>query len=506
MRTQKAIYNLSSNFVVQIIATITGLVLPRLIISEYGSSVNGLVVSIKQFVAYLTLVEAGIAVASIYALYKPLSEKHFDKVNSVLTATQKFYNRSGKIFIILTILMMITYPIFVKGALPYLAVVTIIIIIAGNGVFEYFYFAKYRVILTANQQAYIVSLLHAGSMMVSTIFSGILIMMHVSIVFVLLVTAIIHLLRGLFLASYVKKTYSYINMKATPDMNSMNQHWDAFVHQLQGIIVSGSAIVLITFYCTLEDVSIYSIYYLIFGAITMLVLTFSNGLAPSFGQLIASNDNKALLRAYNEYEYFFYMVITWIFSTTLLLIVPFMELYTKDINDADYVQPVLAVLFIIVGVISSIRVPQLTIVTAAGHFKETKSQAIIETAINLTLSIILIKMFGINGALLGAIGSYSYRTIDFILYTNKRILSRSFKETLRPIYHNIISSILIIMFFKYLINISIDNWFEWITWGVIISIFSFIIILSLNYLISPTYTISLLKRVKSILEKKNEPI
>ena len=58
MRSKKAIKNIISSLIQQIITIICGLVLPRAIIGTFGSSVNGLVSSITQFLAYITLLES----------------------------------------------------------------------------------------------------------------------------------------------------------------------------------------------------------------------------------------------------------------------------------------------------------------------------------------------------------------------------------------------------------------------------------------------------------------
>lgn len=58
MRSKKAIKNIIASLGQQLVAIICGLILPRAIIGAYGSNVNGLVSSITQFLAYITLLES----------------------------------------------------------------------------------------------------------------------------------------------------------------------------------------------------------------------------------------------------------------------------------------------------------------------------------------------------------------------------------------------------------------------------------------------------------------
>ena len=94
MSRSKAAYKfVLSSGLIQIIIVISGLILPPLIISEYGSEVNGLVNTIKQLVTYFSVVSLGLGITSQVALYKPLSDDDWSKINSVLSTTHYFFIR-----------------------------------------------------------------------------------------------------------------------------------------------------------------------------------------------------------------------------------------------------------------------------------------------------------------------------------------------------------------------------------------------------------------------------
>ena len=68
-------------------------------LTVYGSEINGLVTSISQFIGYFSLVEAGLASAAVYSLYKPLAEKDTKGINAILSASRHFYNQAVYIFV-----------------------------------------------------------------------------------------------------------------------------------------------------------------------------------------------------------------------------------------------------------------------------------------------------------------------------------------------------------------------------------------------------------------------
>ena len=104
---------------------------------------------------------------------------------------------------------------------------------------------------------------------------------------------------------------------------------------------------------------------------------------------------------------------------------PFIEIYTRGIEDIDYSIRFLPILFVLVQLLSASRNVDTILIKNAGHAKPTINRAIIEAIINLGTSILLLYYIGIHGALLGTIIALLYRSNDMIIYSNKRILKRS---------------------------------------------------------------------------------
>lgn len=106
------------------------------------------------------------------------------------------------------------------------------------------------------------------------------------------------------------------------------------------------------------------------------------------------------------------------------------EIYTKGVENINYSDTRLALLFSVIALLTAMRKPMLMTISYAGHFKLTTPQMVAETIINLTVSLIAVRFLGIYGVLLGSVAALLYRTTDVIIYANKRILLRSFRKTL----------------------------------------------------------------------------
>ena len=74
MKRSRALKNILCSALSQVAAILAGLFFSRLVLSWYGSATNGLLNSVNQVFAYFILLEAGIGLASLQALYLPVSK------------------------------------------------------------------------------------------------------------------------------------------------------------------------------------------------------------------------------------------------------------------------------------------------------------------------------------------------------------------------------------------------------------------------------------------------
>ncbi len=97
MRSQKALKNMVVTMGYQLVAVICGLIVPRLILSHFGSSYNGITSSITQFLSCVALLRAGVFGVTRAALYKPLAEKNLTEISAIVNATERFMRRIATI-------------------------------------------------------------------------------------------------------------------------------------------------------------------------------------------------------------------------------------------------------------------------------------------------------------------------------------------------------------------------------------------------------------------------
>lgn len=501
MRSKKAIYNIISNLMLQFVVVIYGFIVPQIIISNFGSSVNGLISSITQFLAYITLLESGFGPVVKATLYQPIAKKDNKTIKNILKASEKFFRTIAGIFIVYIIALTIIYPILVRNEFSNVYTISLILIIAISTFAEYFFGMTYRLYLQAEQKTYIISIIQVFTYILSTITIVILAKLNVSIQIIKLVSSIIFVLRPLLQNYYVRKKYN-MNLKDAEGNYKIKQKWDGLAQHVAAVIHSNTDITILTFFCSLTEVSVYSVYYLVVAGIRKIIEAFSSGIDASWGDMIAKNEYKNLNEKFDLYEVLYFIVCTIVFASAIVLIVPFVSVYTRDINDANYIRYTFGYLIVISEFIWAIRLPYSSIILAAGHFKETRIGAWIEAISNIVISIVLVFKFGIIGVTIGTIVAMIIRTIEFIYHTNKYILKRNIFESIKKVFLIVIETIIIFILFKITPQIEYTSYVTWSINAIIVSIEACIVTVLLNIMMYQKDMKKIFNKVKGLLARK----
>ena len=67
-------------------------ILPRQILSHFGSNTNGLITSISQFLGFIALTEMGITAVVQASLYGPLARNDKEEVSWIVKATKNIFD------------------------------------------------------------------------------------------------------------------------------------------------------------------------------------------------------------------------------------------------------------------------------------------------------------------------------------------------------------------------------------------------------------------------------
>ena len=501
MRSKKVVINIISSLILQLVTVICGFIVPRLIIKSFGSSVNGLIASITQFLAYITLLESGFGPVVKSMLYKPIANKDKNQIEKILKASEKFFRTISYIFIIYIIVLCFVLPMVVSNEFNKFFSLSLVIIISISTFAEYYFGMTYKLYLQAEQRTYVPSFIQIGSTILNTIMIVLLIHFGANIQLVKLFSAIIFIFRPILQNIYVKRKYK-INLKGVSSDYKIKQKWDGLAQHIASVIHNNTDIVVLTIFLNTIEVSVYSVYLLVVNGVKNLVQAFTGGIDASFGDMIAKDEKESLNYSFRVYELFYFTITTIVFLITLLLILPFISVYTNGITDANYYRPTFAYLIVLAEFMWTIRLPYSSITLAAGHFKETMKGAWVESGLNIILSILLVFKFGIVGVAIGTLIAMFVRTIEFMYHTSKYILNRSLWYTFKRLLIIAIEMIIVIIISYFIPNIIITNYLTWIFQAIIIAIISSIVVIIMNCIIYKRDVDGVVSIIKNLFNRK----
>ena len=430
--SSKTVKKIKLNFIfgllAQIVSLAVGIIVPRLFIVNYGSEVNGYINSISQIFVYVALLEAGIGSASVSALYAPVGADDKDKINGILSATNKYYNRTAFFYLAIVVALSFVYPLVVESAIPYYLMVGIFLINGGSGVVAYFFHAKYKLLLSVDGRSYVTSAVTSVYQVLLSVGKAVFLLLGFHIFLVQGLYLALGLVQAIIFTVYVKRTYPWLNVKTEPDKAAISKSKNALVHQISGLIFNNTDVLILTFFCNLKVVSVYALYKTLIGLVGTLIHHFTGSISFKMGQTFG--DRARFIKMFDAYETIHISLSFALCTVAYILFLPFLKFYTAGM-DANYLLTYMPLLAVLSEVLSFVRLPSQDVITFAGHFKETQWRSVLESAINLSTSLVLVVVFeelwglGIYGVLIGTVVALLYRTNDVFIYTNKRILGRS---------------------------------------------------------------------------------
>ena len=191
MRKKKLILNSVTSLLTQLMTIICGLIIPRLIISAYGSQVNGLVSSITQFLSVISLLDLGVGAVVQTALYRPLAEKDDLQISKIVVSSDRFFRRIAKILLLYVGLLMVIYPHISNSTFNGLYISSLIVIVAISSFVQYYWGVTNQILLNADQRIYVQTGLQCIVLVLNAILCYILIKIGASIQLVKLASAVV---------------------------------------------------------------------------------------------------------------------------------------------------------------------------------------------------------------------------------------------------------------------------------------------------------------------------
>lgn len=500
MKLKKSIIIAITSMLNTAIISILSLIFTNIILKNYGSDYNGIVATVMQIMTVLLVLEGGITYASNYAMYKPYLENDYDKINIILSKTKKQFTKAGVLIFLVGLVISIIYPFIVKSNLDYFTIFFIIFFVVVSTSFNIYFTTKMNVLFQASQKEYLLTCINLIVNIV--VYSLIILLANVqtNILIIRLIVMLGVFCVGILTYFMFNKIFPYAKFTNTNVDIEIAGSKDIIIQRITGIMYSSFPMIFISSAVGTIYTSVYSVYNSIFNIIKTLLYSIISAPSNGFGQLFASSEKKIVYEKFKTYNYLTIFSLTCLISSVLSVIIPFVRLYTRNVNDINYTSELLSILFAINLYFEIIHTPSGTIISVSGNFKAGKRIQLMAMLILFPLLIIgsiTFKLYGIMVALV--ITSMALAVME-IYYTYKKIFDESLIYMTCVCILNLILIIALFYFWK-IFNIQFGSYFQFLIDGFLIFLCDSFIILLVNIIFFRRSVLDVINNFKCLINK-----
>lgn len=455
-RTRNSIRNIKYNIVGHIISVIFSFLARTVFIYYLNAEYLGLNGLFSNILSILSLAELGIGSAIVFSLYEPLAKNNVEKLNAIMELYKKAYYTIGVIIGILGIILTPFLDFLIKDIPNVSNLKLIYILFVINSSLSYFFSYK-RALIIADQKKYIDSMFHYSSLIITYILQIGAIIWTENYIFYLIIRLSTTFGENLLISYKANKLYPFLKKKQKfkldyNDKRAIIKNVKAmFFHRVGTVIVMGTDNILISKYVGVVSVAIYSNYLLITNIIQNLVSILFQSITASIGNLGAIENKSKIKVLFDRVDFITYWAYTFSSIALFVLLNSFIEIWIG----AEYTYN-MGIVFIIVlnFFVQGMRKSVLTFRDALGLFWYDRYKPVAESIINLLASIILAKMYGVIGVLIGTFISTlltSFWVEPYILF--KYGMNNSALAYFKKYFTRIIISLIIGALTVYIANI-----------------------------------------------------
>jgi len=268
-----------------------------------------------------------------------------------------------------------------------------------------------RSILYADQKNYITKLFNCVFVIIRNLVQILVILITKSFTIYLIAQIILPIIENIVINIYVNSRYEYVrdlksaeNISTETKKDIITKVKGLLFHKIGSFVVTGTDNIIISMSKGLGVVTVgmYSNYYMVISQVSSLFGTIITSLTASVGNLLVEKDTEKSRSTYQS----MLLLNSWIFCFCAISILCMIEQFIKIWIGNEYLLSQFVLIVLVVNMyIQGMRNTNSTFKEAAGIFYEDRYVTIIESVINVVVSLICVRIFGLAGVFIGTIAS-----------------------------------------------------------------------------------------------------
>lgn len=422
-RVKRAAKNIAVGYISNIATALLGFVLRTVFIMRLSDTLLGVNSLYSNILNMLSLAELGIGTAMNYSLYGPMARGETEKIKSYMQLYKKAYRIIAAVIAGVGLAVVPFLPYIVKGAEQFTRVQLTVyyLIFLFNTVSTYFVSYKYSLCL-AEQKDYIQTNVLMITKAATVSLQIIVILLTSNFLLFLLTSAAVQFVQIFVVNSYLNRLYPYLKDKDVTPLNEsskkevMDKTKALMLHKIGDTARLQTDAIIISSFINVVTVAVVDNYNLVINTISGFVNIIFNSVISGFGNLIATESEDKQFRSFCVYRFFAVWVYGFSAVGFYLLLSPLVRIWLHD--DKWILAPAIIGTVLVDYYFKGERVALMNYKTAAGVYEPDKYLSLIQGAVNLVVSIVLVIKIGLVGVYIGTVvsGLIANITKPFIVY------------------------------------------------------------------------------------------
>lgn len=435
--SNKKIVNPIIGFISQVIIIVMGFLVPRIILTHYGSDTNGLTNTITQVFAYVSLLESGIGQATQNELYKYVHNNNKEKISEVMSSSRKYYKKVSLLYLLVVVLISIALPFIFVTDVSNLTISIYILFEGLTSLISFYYISLYNVLLSVYGKSYITNIIATCSKIFMYIIKIVLALKKINIALIQIGYFLVSLLQLFIYSIYMKKKYGWIDYSKNSKYHLSDKN-SYVITEVAWTIFSSTDMIILSIFLSTKMSSVYSVYAMIYNSLNSLIDAIFSSVKYELGNTYYNSNDNRYIKIHNLYNSVFLGLTTAVMCTAYILTPQFIFLYTRGVNDVNYNYEYLPLLFCLVQLLSRSRTIAGNLTGIAGFAKKVSKISVLEAILNILLSIILVNLFNIYGVIIATICSLSIKVIYVNYIADIKVLNNNICNTCKIFFSNFI--------------------------------------------------------------------
>lgn len=334
-------------------------------------------------------------------------------------------------------------------------------------------------------------------------YSGMILVIHItkSILLARGFSMVCSLISGMAIGLFAKKQFPSADFRADYSGVRIEGTKELFISKIVGMCYSSLTVFYLSVFTGTLYTSVYAVYNSAISLITHYVHSMSTAPQNALGQVINQEGNR-LKKILAEFEYTTVLMSSILFSVTMVMLIPFVRIYTAKIVDVDYIQPLIGIFMVLTSVMQIIHIPSGLCIELSGRFRIVKRIQYIALVVLVILSSVGSYFYGFLGLLAAKLITNIVLAVIEVSYAHSKIVPHSIGLYIKITVPNLLlASLLTLCEYSIMCEINLSIWGFLIT-GFVITILNAVILLGFNRLLYKELLMGLTDRFKRILLKK----